>query len=140
MNTPIIVNAFANAKKRSAEDQDPVIYMTFKRSGIFYKDTYCILIGTWSEVALAIENAYTTLVLTQQEEHFDRGDHNNLADTPLDTWCCGDCIEQTNCDNNTIVKCGSNWDATEHASNADLDDYINSIKPGYYPEYSIEYM
>ena len=140
MNTSIIVNAFANAERRVTDGQEPVIYVSFKRSSIFYKDTYCILVGTRKEVDLAIANAYKTVNAAKQEENFDLGDHNNLLDTPFDTWCCGDCMEKTNCDNNTSVKCGSNWDAIEHASQADLDDYINNIKPGYYPMYSIEYM
>ena len=151
MDHPFIVNAFANAKQRTAEGQAPIVYLSFKRSGIFYKDTYCILTGTWAEVVVAIENAYTEVNKAKQEEHFCRGDHNNLLDTPFDTWCSGKCKRfscddqtqcdgQTQCDDQTHIKCGSNWLCTEHDSKTELEEYLNNIKLGYYPSYSIEYM
>jgi len=139
MDHPIIVNAFDNAKQRTTEGEEPIVYISFKRENIFYKDTYCILTGTWAEVVVAIENAYMEVNEAKKEEKFDRGDHNNLLDTPFDTWCCGEC-KLFSCDDKTFIKCGSNWKATEHASKAELEAYIQQIKPGYYPTYCIEYM
>ena len=145
MDHPSIVNAFANAKQRTPEGEEPIIYISFKRPSIFYKDTYCILKGTWAEVVVAVENAYMEVNEAKQEKYFDRGDHNNLLDTPFDTWCCGECKlfscqDKTNCDDKTKLKCGSNWITTEHHSKTELETYLNNIKLGYYPTYSIEYM
>ena len=145
MEHPFIVTAFANAKQRTTEGEEPIIYISFKRPNIFYKDTYCILKGTWTEVCVAVENAYMEFNKSKQDEYFDRGDHNNLIDTPFDTWCCGDCKifrcdNKTQCEDKTLVKCGSNWISTEHKTKAELDTYIQQITPGYYPKYCIEYM
>ena len=146
MDHPSIVTAFANAKQRTAKGEEPIIYISFKRPNIFYKDTYCILKGTWAEVAVAVENAYMEVNEAKQEKYFVRGDHNNLLDTPFDTWCCGECKlfscqGKTKCDDNTTLKCGSNWISTEHESNAALDTYIRQIVPGdHYLRYCIEYM
>jgi hypothetical protein len=140
MDHPIIENAFANAKQRTAEGDEPIIYISFKRPNMFYKDTYCILTGTWAEVVVAVENAYMEVNEAKQEQHFDRGDHNNLLDTPFDTWCCGEC-KLFSCDDKTQLKCGSNWIVTEHDSHAALETYIRQITAGdYYPRYCIEYM
>lgn len=46
MDHPIITNAFENAERRN----ESKIYITFKRDGIFYKDTYLILQGNKYEV------------------------------------------------------------------------------------------
>lgn len=148
MDHPIIVNAFANAKQRASteEEQEPIIYMSFKRTGVFYKDTYCILTGTWSQVDTAIQNAYRAINAEKEEEDFERGDHNTLLDTPFETWCCGECKflncdDKTVCDERTKVKCGSHWVPTEHKSIDDLKAYIDSIhRCESYRNYCIEYI
>ena len=165
MDHPIIVNAFANAKTRVSsekEEEAPIIYMSFKRTGVFYKDTYWILTGTWNQVDTAIQKAYKAISGEKQDEHFERGDHNTLLDTPFDTWCCGECKflncddktvcglktvcececeEKTACDEKTKVKCGSHWVPTEHNSMDDLKAYIDSIhRRESYRNYCIEYM
>jgi hypothetical protein len=145
MEHPSIITAFANAKQRTAAGQEPSIYISFKRLNIFYKDTYCILTGTWAEVCVAVEHAYMKVNEEKQEEYFVRGDHNNLLDTPFDTWCSGECKlfscqDKLKCDDTTLVKCGSNWLTTEHDSKAALDTYIQQITPGHFQNYCIEYM
>jgi hypothetical protein len=142
MDHPTIVNAFANAKKRMPNN--PMIYMSFKRTGIFYKDTYCILTGTWDDVDDAIQKNYKEISEEKEEDYFDRGDHNNLLDTPFDTWCCGECTflncdDKPVCDEKTNVKCGSHWVSTEYKSKGDLQQFIDGINRGY-NDYSIEYM
>lgn len=139
MDHPIIINAFANAKLRTARGQEPTVYIIFKRPSIFYKYTYRILTGTWREVSVAVENAYRAMHAEKQEKHFDRGDQNNLLDTPFDTWCCGECKLFT-CDDKTHVKCGSNWITIEHESKIELETYLNNIKHTGNLSYSIEYM
>jgi len=139
MEHPIIKIAFANAALRTARGQEPTVYIIFKRPNIFYKDTYRILTGTLAEVSVAVENAYTAMRAEKQEEHFDRGDQNNLLDSPFDTWCCGECT-LFRCDDKTDVKCGSNWIAIEHESKIELETYLNNIKHTGNLSYSIEYM
>jgi len=139
MEHPSIVTAFANAKQRTAEGQEPSIYISFKRPNIFYKDTYCILTGTWAEVCVAVENAYIEVNKAKQIEYFDRGEHNNLLDTPFDTWCSDEC-KLCSCQDKTKLKCVSNWLTTEHDSKAALDTYIQQITPGHFQNYCIKYM
>ena len=151
MEHPVIVNAFANAQQSdqtsNSDSKEPSIYMSFHRPNIFYKDTYWILTGTRKEVAGKIQNAYADLNAERQEPYFERGDQNNLVDTPFDTWCSGicnhiQCDDHTvvKCDDHTVVKCGSHWIATEHQSKEELDAYVCNIQLGYFPRYSIEYM
>jgi hypothetical protein len=157
MDHPIIVNAFENARERN-KMQEPKIYIICKRADIFYKDTYCILMGTWSEVNAAIQNAYKVVAEEKQEYGFNRGDHNELLDTPFDTWCCNECTisakcdditkcdyitkcdDITKCEDKTAVKCGSHWTFSEYTSQAELEAYLGDIKPGNYSNYCIEYM
>lgn len=136
MDHPTIITAFANAATRNEEN----IYITFKRKDLFYKDTYLILKGNKEEVEVSIENAYYDV----NEERYSapRADYNDLLDTPFDTWCCGACLCDNirRCNNNQRVKCGSQWTHIEHETEASQNEYINNIKPGYYPSFTVEYM
>ena len=86
MNHQSIVTAFKNASRRGSTN----IYLVYKRENQFYKDTYCILTGNRSDVNKAIINTYKEAA--EEKRDNARGDHNNLLDTPFDTWCCGACI------------------------------------------------
>jgi hypothetical protein len=48
--------------------------------------------------------------------------------------------EHIKCDNNTAIKCASNWTYAEYTSEEALNAYIKDIKPGYYANYSIYHM
>ncbi len=136
MYHPTILRAFENATKRNEEN----IYITFKRDGIFYKDTYLILKGNKEEVETAIANAYYDV--NEQRYNAPRADHIDLLDTPFDSWCCGACICNNiqRCNDEQRVKCGSQWTRVEHETEEEQKEYINNIQSGYYPNYTVEYM
>jgi len=133
MDHPTIKNAFENAKGRNESN----IYISFKRSNIFYKDTYLILKGNKEKVAQAIANLYYDV----NEERYSapRADHIDLLDTPFDSWCSGECILER-CNDEQSVKCGSQWTHIEHETEEEQLEYIQNIKPGYYPTFSVDYI
>lgn len=136
MDHPTILSAFANAAAR----QEDKIYLIFKRNDLFYKDTYLVIKGTKQEVEKAIANAYFDV----NEERYTapRADHIDLLDTPFDSWCCGACICDNiqRCTGDQRIKCGSQWKHIEHGSEKEQQEYINTIKPGTYPTYTVAYM
>ena len=139
MDHPIIVNAFKKAYERNNEKINEKIYLSFYRPNIFYKDTYCILKGTYEDINIAIANWYKKII--EEKREYPRADHIELLDTPFDTWCGGICeLTGKKCSNETIIKCNSQWTHVEHNSEEELDEYIKNIKPGYYPNYDIEYI
>jgi hypothetical protein len=135
MDHPSIINALKNAKERCLnKNDDPVIYLSFKRPAIFYTDTYYILVGTASQVWVAIDKLYEDV--SRERREFPRADYINLLDTPFDTWCgCGNCAETT------VLKCSSHWTYEEHASPAELTTYLKNIPFNEYsPSYTVEYL
>ena len=154
MEHPTIIKAFENAEKRKATDSillsllhapirtnaEPVIYITFKREGIFYKDSYYNLIGTKEEVCKKIKQMY--LNVEEEKREHERADGIEDLDTPFDSWCNEQCIYKRMriCNDATKVKCSSHWTHVEHASREELEDYISKIKPGYYPNFSVDLM
>lgn len=136
MEHPVIIKAFSNAKLRG----DSVIYITFKRKDIFYKDSYYILIGNKEEVEEKIKKMY--LEVEKEKRLYNKADGIEDLDTPFDSWCNENCIykRMRTCDNLSPVKCASHWTHNEHNSKEELHDYISKIKPGTYPNYSVDFM
>jgi hypothetical protein len=136
MEHPTIVTAFKNATERGSAE----IYLVFKRDNAFYKDTYYILLGNKEQVEQSIINAYKEVA--EEKREYPRADHNNILDTPFDTWCCGACIcnNLQRCKDDQDIKCGSQWTHIEHASVEELNNYISTIRPEYYSRFTVEYM
>lgn len=135
MNHPIIVNAFQHASERNSD----TIYLIFKRQGIMFKDTYLVLCGNKQTVELAILKNYADV--EEEKLNYPRADHIELLDTPFDNWCGRACISDSiQCSNKTAIKCSSNWQHMEYTSEEEMHKYIKHIKPGYYANYTIEYL
>uniref|UniRef100_A0A6C0IJN0 Uncharacterized protein n=1 Tax=viral metagenome TaxID=1070528 RepID=A0A6C0IJN0_9ZZZZ len=136
MDHPTIITAFKNASDRGSAE----IYLVFKRENQYYKDTYYILLGNKTKAEKAIIHAYKEVA--KEKRNYSRADHNNMLDTPFDTWCCGACIcnDLQRCSDDQDIKCGSQWTHIEHKSEEELNNYISTIRPGYYPQYTVEYM
>ena len=136
MDHPTIIAAFNHAEERNMDK----IFLTFKRDSIFYKDSYLILNGNKEYVKQAIENAYYDV--NEERYSASRSDHIELLDTPFDTWCCGACICNNiqRCTGDQRIKCGSQWTHIEHETEEEQVEYINNIKQGYYPIFTVEYM
>jgi len=135
MDHPVISKAFEQNISGNGK-----IYLIFKREGLFYKDSYYILTGTREEVELKIKMAYEDV--ESEKRDYPLADNNELLDTPFDSWCNESCIYKRMpcCDNNTLVKCATNWTHTEHTSDDDLNAFVENIKPGYYAHYTVEYL
>jgi len=141
MEHTIIKTAFENAKafQKGEKDTLPIIYMSFQRRGLFYKDTYYILSGNEADVKIKIDKCYEETKCDREEDW--RADGIELLDTPFDTFCSGSC-QINKCDENQKDKCGSHWIATEFNTKKELDDYIISIPTikSYYGHLDVIYM
>ena len=78
------------------ENENTIFNMRFTRLGIFYKNTHYIFLGTKKELEKVFDKMRLEIEEEKKEKYFDRGDHNNLLDMPLDTFCTDDC----GCENN----------------------------------------
>ena len=78
------------------EKENTIFNMRFTRLGIFYKNTHYIFLGTKKELEKVFDKMRLEIEEEKKEKYFDRGDHSNLLDMPLDTFCTDDC----GCENN----------------------------------------
>jgi hypothetical protein len=137
MEHPTIKTAFENADKRKRKNK--IIYVTFLRLGIFYKDTCYILIGTREEVEIAVQKEYKEV--EEEKRDFPRAEHISLLDTPFDSFCNRSCISSASqCKDTTKNKCGSMWIHKEHDTKEDLQQYTDSLPYGQYGLLSFHYM
>lgn len=99
-------------------------HVVYKREGIFYKDTYLFYSGTELELYDALCSMSNNL------ERNGRGDHDELADTPLDYFC----LNGNECRNDERhPNCQSNWTQFNFDSKIEMEDFLANVKPGYYP-------
>jgi hypothetical protein len=130
MDHPSIVSAFQNAYKRNKN----TIHMVFKRTNIFYKNTYIILSGTSEKIKQIIDILYHDVQEYKKEN--SRGDHDQLDDTPFDTWCGRKCVNISKgiiseCPTANNVSCCSHWEHFEYASEQELNDRVENISTEY---------
>jgi hypothetical protein len=144
MTLPITVEtAFKNAEERN--QINPVkIYMCFKRSDIYYKDTYYILTGMKEEVEMYIRDLYQEIEKFNKNEDIHE-DFYGMSDTPFDTFCNEWCLrnnEDNPCSINELDKCASHWISKEYNTQEELNNFINNIPYiySYYNYYHIIYM
>ena len=137
MEHPVLIKAFEAAQLRATDRGQ--IFMLCKRANIFYKDTYYVVTGDDKTVAEAIKKLATAT--DDEKTNHPRADHIDLLDTPFDTWCSGACVNEIKpCDADTAIKCASVWHNTTFNNTEELNHYIQNIKPGYYPMYTVEYL
>jgi hypothetical protein len=77
--------------KIKKEKENTIFNMRFTRLGIFYKNTHYIFLGTKKELENVFDKMRLEIEEEKKEKYFNRGDHNNLLDMPLDTFCTDDC-------------------------------------------------
>jgi hypothetical protein len=118
------------ANKISSEQ--PIVHMCFSRSGIFYKNTHYVFSGTKKDLEFALDKLRQEVYDTQQEPYFNRGNHAELLDTPLDTFCTDKCkchlqmesVTETSKKNYTC----SHWVLQAFDSDEKLDEHLHAIK------------
>ena len=122
------------------EEENTIFNMRFTRIGIFYKNTHYIFLGTKKELEKVFDKMRLEIEEEKKEKYFDRGDHSNLLDMPLDTFCTEDC----GCENDDNVYNEENyicshWDLYNYESKEDLktniDKIINKKEINYHNEF-----
>jgi hypothetical protein len=146
MEHTIIKNAFEKSKILQQTD-NCIIYMSFVRLNIFYKNTYYILYGNKEYVETSIKELYKETEQDRIEDY--RADNIQLLDTPFDTFCSGICntgicnMKKYNiCNTNDKNKCSSHWISMEYKTKKELDDFIQNIPyiKSYYNNYEVLYI
>jgi len=111
------------------ENENTIFNMRFTRLGIFYKNTHYIFLGTKKELEKVFNKMRLEIEEEKKDKYFDRGDHNNLLDMPLDTFCtdnCG-CENDDNLYNEENYIC-SNWNLYNYETYEKMLQDIEIIK------------
>lgn len=103
------------------------VFMKFTRPAIFYQNTHYIFIGTKEELAHHFQCQRNEIDAIKKEIGFGRGDHDDLMDMPLDTFCNNlcDCIRRTEPDAN--YNC-SHWNLYSYESDEELNKHVKEIE------------
>jgi hypothetical protein len=110
---------------RGAEEEEreykkqPIVFLRFTRPSIFYKNTHYIFIGTQLALQRAFQYMRDDIEAIKKEDNFGRGDHDNLLDMPLDTFCNAlcECLSRTAPSDN--YNC-SHWNLYRYDSEEEL--------------------
>ena len=107
-----------------------IVFMCFTRLNIFYKNTHYIFTGTKSQLQEAFDKMRQEVDETYKEPYYGRGDHDNLLDTPLDTFCefkqkC-DCCNDADIPNKNYSN--SHWYLYSFKTYEKLNEYIQGFK------------
>ena len=73
-------------KFNNIQEHEHIVYMRFTRLGIFYKNTHYFFTGTKTDLNNFMLERKKEIDEAKKEVGFGRGDHDNLWDTPVDTW------------------------------------------------------
>ena len=107
---------------------EPTVYMRFTRKGIFYKNTHYFFAGTKQNLEKFIAKERASIESAKKEKGFGCGDHDNLWDTPLDTFCDKYC----DCEEYPLMedyKC-SHWELYCYETKEKLLLDMNKLKQG----------
>lgn len=102
------------------------VYMCFTRPGIFYKNTHYMFSGTKAELQIAFNKLQTDIEEEKKEPYFGRGDHDDLLDTPINTFCSNLCHCIDDIDKTSNYKC-SHWELVSFQTQKELDHYVRDI-------------
>lgn len=118
---------------------EKIMHMCFTRPGIFYKNTHYLFSGTKSELQVAFTKLQTDIEEEKKEPYFGRGDHDDLLDMPLDTFCNNLCHCHNDIDKTSNYKC-SQWELMNFHNQEELDNHIKAIatKKIYYNSFPTE--
>jgi hypothetical protein len=114
---PIVID------ENAVDRENGYLYMRFTRPGIFYKNTHYIFNGTKRRLEKALNQLRKEAEEYRIENKDSRADHDQLMDSPLDTFCtatcsCNDLINEYYC---------SHWECYSYDSYNELMDAITKI-------------
>ena len=111
--------------------ENTIFNMRFTRLGIFYKNTHYIFLGTKKELEKVFDKMRLEIEEEKKENYFGRGDHDNLLDMPLDTFCSTHCACENNDNdnhNNEDNYICSQWDLYNYETYEKMLQDIEIIK------------
>ena len=113
--------------ERLNQETGPTVYMQFTRNGIFYKNTHYFFAGTQRQLEDFLHKEKECIEIAKKEKGFGYGDHDQLWDTPVDTFCDDRC----DCENKTLpvnnYDC-SHWELTSFETKEQLLYVVNTLK------------
>ena len=69
----------------------PIVHMLFFCPDIFYRNRHYIFSGTKTQLQKAFQLERDNIDFDKSDPHYGRGDHDDLLDMPLDTFCNAFC-------------------------------------------------
>ena len=123
-----LLNIYLCILVENQKETEPTVYMRFTRKGIFYKNTHYFFAGTKHNLENFISKERECIETAKKEIGFGRGDHDNLLDTPLDTFCDKYC----DCEEYPLMedyKC-SHWELYSYETKEQLLLHMNRVKQG----------
>jgi len=123
-----LLNIYLCILVENQKETEPTVYMRFTRKGIFYKNTHYFFAGTKQNLENFISKERECIETAKKEKGFGYGDHDNLWDTPLDTFCDKYC----DCEEYPLMedyKC-SHWELYSYETKEQLLLHMNRLKQG----------
>jgi hypothetical protein len=117
---------------------EPIVHMCFSRSAIFYKNTHYVFSGTKKDLTFAFDKMQQEINEAKQEPYFNRGEYNELLDTPLDTFCSDKCYCHTDTvtgADKTNYRC-SHWALQAFDTDEELEENLQAIKTKTHPDFN----
>lgn len=108
-------------------DVKPNVFMIFTRPAIFYQNTHYIFIGTKEELRILFQHQRDEIDAIKKDNEFGRGDHDDLMDMPLDTFCNNLCECSRRTEPNDNYNC-SHWNLYSYESEEELNKHVREIE------------
>jgi len=105
----------------------PTVYLRFTCPDIFYQNRHYLFSGTKAELERAFHDMRSDIDATKKDPYFGRGDHDELLDMPLDTFCNSlcECLIRTAPNDN--YNC-SHWNLHSYDSEDDLKKQVKELE------------
>jgi hypothetical protein len=105
----------------------PIVYMRFFCPDIFYRNRHYIFSGTKIHLQKAFQLERDNIDFDKSDPHFGRGDHDNLLDMPLDTFCNAFCECLIRTEQHSNYNC-SHWSLHSFNSQEEMQQDIRELE------------
>ena len=105
----------------------PIVHMRFFCPDIFYRNRHYIFSGTKTHLQKAFQLERDNIDFDKSDPHFGRGDHDNLLDMPLDTFCNAFCECLIRTEPHSNYNC-SHWSLNSFNSQEELQKDIRELE------------
>jgi hypothetical protein len=103
------------------------VHMRFTCPDIFYRNRHYIFSGTQTELQKAFQYMRDDIDDTKKDPYFGRGDHDDLLDMPLDTFCNSLCECTKRTASNENYNC-SHWNLHSYESLKELKKQVAELE------------